>query len=353
MRVSILAGCIAATAACATTVSAFELQPLNSFGTGGWLAPGSRAYIPAAPGDNNQRGMVYSAVNNRVYIVNRTGGVSVNIMDGTTGADLGSLDVTGVTGGTFAANMIGVGDDGAIYVGNLQAAAGTNFKIYRWANDAAAPTVAFDGLTSLGRTGDTFAVIGSGANTRIIASGSGHNAIALFDTADGSSYTLTSANAMAGAPAGAYRLGLAFVDPNNAIGKQTGATLYTADLVGNTGAAFATNSAGEAPLAYYGPEQLLATVDINSNDVRLYDASDLSVLTSTGFLDLANNTTAHNPNVNGVGDLSFGVGPDGTLRLYALNTNNGIQAFVVIPEPASLGLLGLGSAMLLGRRRSR
>lgn len=46
-----------------------------------------------------------------------------------TGADLGGLNVNGISGGTFAANMIGVGGDGAIYVGNLSTAANSNFKV--------------------------------------------------------------------------------------------------------------------------------------------------------------------------------------------------------------------------------
>jgi hypothetical protein len=351
MSRSILAASLALLVTGGTAFGGLVLEPLSTFGSGGWLAPGTRPYLTS---DNTQRGMTYNPLTNHVYVMNRAGGVSVNIVDGTTGANVGALDVTGITGGTFAANMIGVGADGAIYVGNLSTSNTSNFKIYRWANEAAAPTVAYDGLTTLTRTGDSFAVIGSGSNTRIVASGSGHPSVALFDTADGSNFTVTSASPITGAPAipnGAFRLGLAFMDSNNVIGKQTSTPLYTGNLGSSTGATYAVNSAGEAPLAYYGPEQLLATVDINSNDVRLYDASDLSLLTSTGFLDLKNATTAFAPNANGTGDLSFGVGPDGALRLYVLNSNNGIQAFTVVPEPASLGLVGLAGAALLARRR--
>jgi hypothetical protein len=299
-----------------------------------------------------QRGLTYNAANNQLYLTDRSTGNNVRVLNGDNGALISSLNMTGVNGGTFPINMVDVAEDGAIYVGNL--AIGANFKIYRWANDAAVPTVAFDAATGLSRVGDTFAVIGSGADTRIIASGSGHAGIAVFDTADGVNFSLTSANAIGGVAAGGFRLGMDFINANTAIGEQTGSTnIYTADLNTSTGQTFSVQMTGEAPLDYYASGPLLATVDISNSDVRLYDASDLSVLATTGFQDLANNLTApHVVNTNGTGDLAFGIGPDGRLRLYALNTNNGIQAFVIVPEPATWLLGGL-AVILIGYLRGR
>src|SRR5687768_5567867 len=141
-----LAALIAITA---SSVSAATLSALAAFGGGdGYLAPGDRAYLPASPGDNNQRGIAWNPVTNHVLIVNRTGGLSVNIIDGATGNDLGALaQGSGViSGGTFAGSMIGAGDDGAIYMANLTTQATTTpFKIYQWANEAATPTVAYSG----------------------------------------------------------------------------------------------------------------------------------------------------------------------------------------------------------------
>ena len=84
---------------------------------------------------------------------------------------------------------------------------------------------------------------------------------------------------------GAFRLGIDFIDSTERIGKQTGATIYDADFSGGAVNANATISAGEAPLAFDQANRLLATVDINSSLVRLYDGSDLSLLSTTGFLD--------------------------------------------------------------------
>lgn len=332
----------------------FTLAAMTTFGGGdGWVAPAeTTGYLGTG---SLQRGLAYNQSTNELYLVDRNGGNFVRVLDGTTGALLRTLDSTGVTGGTFASNMIGVGGDGAIYMGNLSTAAGANFKMYRWASSAVgvAPTVAFDAVTSLARTGDSFAVIGSGASTRVVSSGSGHAGVALLTTTDGTNFTLASSNTITGVPNGAFRLGMDFIDPNTVIGKQTGTGIYTGNLTTSAGTTSATLSAGEAPLAYDATNKLLATVDINSNLVRLYNANDVSSLT---LLSSLNNTTAVVANGNGTGDLAFGIF-NGEFRLYAMNTNNGIQAFqvVAVPEPGSILLLATSGALVLGvvRRRRR
>src|SRR5882672_9653467 len=93
------------------------MSAYSSFGGGdGWLAPGEGGYAFLGTA-NNERGLAYG--NGHLYLVSRSGGNNVRILNPTTGADLGGLDVTGITGGTFAVDMVSVGADGAIYVGNL------------------------------------------------------------------------------------------------------------------------------------------------------------------------------------------------------------------------------------------
>src|SRR6267142_2562384 len=78
------------------------IGPLNSFGGGdGWLAPGEGGYTFLATA-NNERGLAYG--NAHVYLVSRFGGNNVRILDPLTAADLGGLNVTGISGGTFAVN---------------------------------------------------------------------------------------------------------------------------------------------------------------------------------------------------------------------------------------------------------
>ena len=348
LKVSTLAA-LAAAAFVATPALAQSLTPLSTFGGGdGWLAPDEATFLQGA---NTQRGIAYNPTNNHVYVADRNTGTFIRVLDGDTGALITSLDTTGIAGGTFTINQIDVGGDGAIYVGNLATSAAANFKVYRYANEAATPTLAYDAPSGLARTGDTFAVSGSGAGTRLAASGSGGAVgYAYFTTTDGLNYTASVQNP-ANAPTGAFRLGLDLVDADTVVGKQTGTPIYTAD-VGGAATVGAVNSAGEAPLGTFvgAGLSLLGTVDINSNDVRLYDYSDPSAI-APNFLDLENNTSSFVANPNGAGDVSFGLN-GGLLRVYALNTNNGIQAFTVaIPEPTSLAALGLGGAGLLARRR--
>src|SRR5688572_30815726 len=93
-----LIACMAITAAapaCAAT-----LVPLGTFGGGdGNLAPGDRAYLTA---DNLQRGLAYNPVTNHLLLVNRVPVTNVvegiHILDGTTGDDIGMLDLTDVGG---------------------------------------------------------------------------------------------------------------------------------------------------------------------------------------------------------------------------------------------------------------
>lgn len=352
-----VAAALAAVTLTAAGASAATLSAMATFGGGdGWLSPAEATYLQ---GGTLQRGLTYNPANNHLYLVDRNGGTFVRILDGNTGALLGNLDVTGVTGGTFTLNMIDVADDGTIYAANLSISATSNFKVYRWANEAAVPTVAFDGvvpvtavpLVNRTRTGDTFAVQGSGASTRFIAAG-GSTAgqhYGLFTTADGLTYTATSP-ALTGAATGAFRLGIDFAGASTVIGKQPSAPFTSAPTAGGAATTSATTSNGEAPIAWYGPNNYLASVDVNSNLVRLYDGTNLGALS---VMDSANLTTgAAVANGNGTGDLKFGRYNGGPLRLYVMNSNNGIQAFMV-PEPATTLLAATGVLALAALRRRR
>jgi hypothetical protein len=66
------------------------------------------------------------------------------------------------------------------------------------------------------------------------------------------------------------------------------------------------------------------------------------------------NTTAVNANGNGVGNVKFGKQTYRKAVIYAMDTNNGIQAFelTTVPEPTSLVLCGMG-VCLMGALRGR
>ncbi|MCB0299542.1 MAG: DUF4623 domain-containing protein, partial [Calditrichaeota bacterium] len=120
---------------------------------------------------NTTRGMGYNPVTDHLLVCSREGGTNVYLLNAATGDSVGQLDMTGVSGGTFSLNIVKGADDGAIYGCNLSLANG-EFKVYRWADEASAPTVAY-AATVTSRAGDAFEVSGSGVNTVIFASGSG------------------------------------------------------------------------------------------------------------------------------------------------------------------------------------
>lgn len=337
-----------------STVRAASLVPLASFGDGdGWLAPGDRSYLTI---DNTQRGLAYNPVTGNLLLVNRAGGLSINILDGMTGADLGTLSGVGsLSGGTFAGNMIGVADDGAIYVGNLTTdatGAPGPFKIYRWANEsAAAPTLAYSGAPLAGaRIGDTLDVIGSGTNTVLVAgygstpSVSGNNSFAMFTTSDGVNFTATHVGIGSTPPNGGdFRLGITFRDADTVLGRQTGHRLARiVDVSGSTGtlvADFATEGSGLNPMdfAVVDGKPLLALINVNDSRLFVYDITEpFDMVDPNPNIVAGTTTTMHNTNLNGTGQVKFGAISGNTAILYALNTNNGIQAFTLTLTPPGL-----------------
>lgn len=354
------------------TVNAqFSINPLSSFGGGdGWFAPAEGGYAFLGTG-NTERGMAYG--NGHLYLVTRSGGASVRVLDSLTGAELSTLNFgTGIIGvGTFPVNMAGVGGDGAIYVANLASpvSAAAPFNVYRWANESATPTLAFSTTDlTLGRLGDTLAVTGSGASTRIAAgesnsSGSGNrNGYAILTSTDGVSYSgrlVTFTNTSAGS----FRLGLTFRNANSVIGTDgsgTGATntmFRVSEFSGTTGTLLGSPEVSynaQRPMAYatVAGVPLLAMESTVDATVRIYDmtAPDAPVLLGT-----ANNTSGTlSANANGTGQLAWGEISGNSAKLWALSSNQGIQAFqVTVPEPGVLTLLGFGCALFLLRRRGR
>lgn len=351
---------IAAILLCVTTVPSFAQWTLEPLFT---LAPGSRTYLPAT-GDNNQRGMDYNPVTGHLLLSDRTGGLFLRVLDGATGADLGTMNTTGITGGTFALNMIRVAGDGAIYGANLttdSSSATQPLKIYRWADETAAPVLVYQGDPSNGDTatpsnrryGDNFDVRGSGTGTQLLLASRAGTVATILTTADGINFSSTKISTTA--PVGSMGLGSAFGDGETFLGDVTGAPsptrLIAYDLAAGTGTLQTSYGTADSmgPIAYDAANKLIAGVSLNAtptkDTVLLYDVSSGSAVlqdTESFPLDQANG--------NGVGSLDFGNG-----RLYALDANNGIMAFTVtqVPEPGTvaLGVLGLGAVVAGARRR--
>ena len=357
--------------------NAQTLSPLTTFGSNGWLAPGSNPYVTT---DNSQRGLGWNPVTKNIVLPSRSGGNFVAIINGTTGIVSGTLDTTGVSGGTLAMMGAGVSDDGEIYVPNLQSGSNTlsPFKVYKWTgeNDTNAPTTAFSQVnpqTTSGafRYADAFAVYGSGASLKFAAAGSTtgttgglpNNGNFMLGSLDGSNTntiyrnipnTLTASND--------YRLGITFVDADTVIGNQGTSAKITdfvaATTLSNTGA-IVTGSiamgAADRPLDYtvINGQALLAVVNTNSSLISIYDITNpaAAALLTTGST-VSGLLTA---NANATGGLQWGEMLTPTSQvLYAMSSNQGVQAMVfqAVPEPSTYAVMA-GAFAVIGVVASR
>jgi hypothetical protein len=363
MKQNILSATIVALAIVGTAqAQTYTLAPLTSFAGDGWLAPGEGGISYLGTG-LNERGFAYNSATGNLLLVSRSGGLSVRVLDGTTAASEGSLGLgTGViTGGTFTGSMIGVAGDGAIYLANLASpVAGANpFKVYRWANEAATPTLAYSSTTvSGGRLGDSFDVLGSGASTLLVAgessvAGSGaRNGYVVLTTANGLDYSGTLV-AFTGTPpnGGDHRFGLTFLDGNTVIGS-AGGSWRLSDFAGSVGTlvdSSNTTTANERAMDYavIGGVGYLATLDTANSLVRIYNLSDAN---NPALVASANNTSGDLTAGNGTGQVKFGAISGNTATVYAMGANQGIQAmtFTVVPEPEEYAMLAAGGLIAFG-----
>ena len=345
------------------------MTPMATFSPNndGWLAPseGGYGFLGIA---NLERGMAYG--NGELYLVSRNGGNSVRRLSSITGAEVGTLaGASGLVVGTFGVNKVGVSTDGTIYVANLVSsanAAGSPFRVYSWANPAATPITNYSGAPiNAARIGDsTLAVSGTGAGTRLATGFTGsvtNNGYGIVDPTAGT----TTAVGFVGTPPvlGDFRLGLTFGTAGQVWGNQGSQTLRETSFSGAAGTLLGTAtglvSSAERPMSFATVNGLniLATISTGDSFVRVYDASNPLVLALLGF---ANNTSgALTANGNATGDVAWGAQTDNgngttTVQLYTLSSNQGIQAFnVVVPEPATGALLGVGLSALVAFRRSR
>ncbi len=352
-RITIALTCAVASLLCADlAVAQSTITPLTTFGTGGWLAPGG-TFVTTG---NTERGLAYNPTTGHLVLVSRAGGNNIRILDSVTGVDLGGLDNTGIAGGTFAVNMVGVSDDGAIYVCNLSTSATSNFKIYKWDSELTGattpPTVAYDALSGMGRTGDSFAITGNALANTVQFAGAGSapstanaNSCFAIGTLDGTN-TSTAYLSIPGTTTASndYRLGLTFVDQNTVIGTQG---LPAARLTSFNGTSATvldslplTATARAMSYAVIAGTPVLAVLESNSSQVFVYDITTPS---APVLLLTANNTVTPVANANGTGSVAWGAINGNSATLYAMNTNQGIQAFAVtIQPPASANAFGVG-----------
>lgn len=299
---------------------------------------GTRTYLTT---DNTQRGMAYHALSNQVLVVSRAGIPSINQVNASTGANITNLNMTGVgpqVGEQFTISAAGVAEDGAIYVCNLaNITSGGFFTIYRWADadPATVATIAYGPDNPAGaRIGDTFAVQGSGVNTKLIASTRSGTIVVVFTTVDGLTFTANTVDvglAPTPAPAGFAGLGLSAGSGDSfwatASGFQLRKVVYdiangTNDVIVSVGGQTGNNIAADDANGFVAS---IGTADVPAN-LRILDVSNPAanaVLVDQEFFG------SDNDNGNGTGAVAFDVAGG---RVFALDSNNGLIALKYAPR---------------------
>jgi hypothetical protein len=308
--------------------------------------PGDYLWLGGA-GSNTERGIAYNPITKHVLVVHRNSGdavLGVYIVDAETGDEIPSeadpllaktLDLTDVAGGAggFPLNMIGVADDGVIYAANLTTGSlTTNYKIYRWADENALPTVAYEGNpgdTNNMRFGDTFDVRGAGPNTQIMTGARNSAHVAIFTTTDGTNFVST---LIPGAGNASGNVGVAFGAGNTGYSKLSGSPLrhFSFDLTAKTSAlleSIATSPGTFGPIGGDSVGKYLGLAIVpNATTAATARVVDIS---AGGAILVGEQSfgAAANPNGNGVGGVDIGDN-----KAFFVAPNNGILALRIVQE---------------------
>jgi hypothetical protein len=240
----------------------------------------------------------------------------------------------------IAVNMVGVAEDGAVYVCNLTDTNSISFTIYRWQNadPTLSPTLAYQSFDGFQRVGDTMSVRGSGLGTQILCADRRGTNLFLFTTADGSTFTPTliavtnlPLDAIANGFAG---LGLAFGEGDTFWAKSAGFRLRKVAFNAVAGTAevvetYDTPTDTESALGVDAVNGYVATVAYGQNprNLSIWDISQ----GPPNAVQLDREVFgSNNANLGGTGAVAFDVAGG---RLFALNSNNGLIALTYASKP--------------------
>ncbi len=303
-----------------------------------WEKSAKLTSLPAWFGTTNtERG--FGVGNGKIYVSTNKYGTRILILNATTGDSLGVLDMTGVSGGSGATIAdVEVDADGAIYACNLVTTATTSaFKIYRWANDAAAPVNIISTTGPAARLGDKFTVVGGTSNNTltIYAATSTTNKVYKWSTTDnGTSYLMDSVTLV----------GVSTTAPGSSpavFPLTTGASEFVYNSNGSSARRFNADGSvidtinttllpsGSNSIAYFtegGRKYVIAYVYTGTpqNGLRLIDVTN-QYNTQHVVRDVTP-SIGTTTNTNGTGDVEVVSLGGGVYTAYMLATNNGLAA---------------------------
>lgn len=298
----------------------------------------------------NTRGIAYGEVagNKRLYAA--YDGNKVKVLNATTGADVGDLTMTDISGGFRAINTVRVSSDGKIFGSNLTLDASTSdFKVYMWDTEVSSPALAISYSDAAYRLGDNIEVKGSYlAGTAVIYaatskypnvlrwSQSGANGAFNVDPDVFALPNIEDANGEWGSPAYVSALGggsskfwasgrgLAYVREFLADGSSStgfvdvtgiASAEYIIDLNVEEGTEF-EYLACATPTSFNGQLQKISVAGTTSTN-------------RTGTTEATFPALGSLP-AKGLGDITTQANDDGSFTVYVLSTNNGIGAYQVL-----------------------
>ena len=310
----------------------------------------STDYTWFTPTGNDVNSLEYNPVTDKLLVAKRAS--AIYIINPATGAQEGTLNVTGITDG-FRFSKIRVTSDGVIYAISLATAAG-NVNVWRWANQAAAPALCAT-FACTERCGDSFGLSGTGTNTILYASGAGtvSNAFSIYilNTFNGTNFFLESKITMTSSPSTNQQWANRVVEPvSNSLtsdiwikgggfiarkisvgplssGTRSGTVVASiADGVGN----------GQASIGYGGMRHLTSPSGnkflIFSGGNNSYAGTKMKMINVTDEInpatfgvDSLGDPATYVTNANGTGDAAYKFEGDGYTVFY-VSTNNGIEA---------------------------
>lgn len=286
---------------------------------------------------NVDRGFGYGVVegNERLYLVSRLGFPKVLVLNPANGDSLGTLNTTGVSGGTFILNDAEVSSDGKIFACNLTINSSTDaFKVYRWDSELAAPTVVINFTTTTGyRLGDVFSVVGSTADNSITiyAHASSQSKVFRFTTTDnGATFTaeeITLSTGNSGTVANVAPTGTGAVEfYTKSAGRTVARYTATGTLIDTLSSGIVSSAATKLTYWADGGKKFIAVYNYGSGNENLRVVDVTNGLASAKLV-LVTPSLGSISNGNGTGDVAAVLAGNNYYRLFILGTNNGVASY--------------------------
>jgi len=329
-------------------------------------------YVTTNGGGNtpNERSFAYNALSNQLIVVKcppASTAYTVYVVDANTGSNVYNLNTTGIihTGdsevpGSNPIDLVAAAasDDGSIYIANEtpNASGGNNgetskmLHIYRWANTSpgTTPVQIFQGDPSgqsAGvhvRWGDVIAARGGGLSTELILNSHDGAYAAVLRPSDGTLSTFTNFWFNDSSGSGSIGRSIQFGTNNTVFEKRKGGSLFLSAYNTNaptSSVVMSVDSSGTlGGVAVDLSKKLAAGVDFvgastspaKPDAVSAYDISDPATPMLLNRVNFPNNQVA---NANFICQTIIAGN-----RIYALDANNGLMAFNIIPPVNSLTL---------------